>query len=65
MEIEVRYVHADDVYAVSVPEVEGALTQAKTWEEVPHMARSVVADLTGVDIASVTVASVIEMDDGD
>lgn len=45
-------------WVITVPEVEGAVTQARRLDQVPHMAADAVAVLLDIDIADVTVAAV-------
>lgn len=51
-------------WAVEVPEVPGAFTQARRLEQVAEAAASAVADLQGVDDATIEVELAVDLDPG-
>ncbi|GAA1407288.1 hypothetical protein AUR04nite_15220 [Glutamicibacter uratoxydans] len=53
IDVEIRYVSDDDAYMATVPELKAVLDEGSA------------AEITGADVESAYVASVIHLDDGD
>lgn len=62
MKVTAVATRAGSWWAVRVPEVEGAFTQARRLDEVPEMVADAVALLTGTEVDNADVDVVVEMD---
>ena len=65
IDIEVRFVSERDIYAVTAPRIPSASLEVQSLKDVSELARSRAAEITGTDVETVMVASVVELDDGD
>jgi len=65
IDIEVRYVGEDDIYAVASPTVPGTSLEVQSLEEVSYLAHPRDGAVAGTEVESMVVANVVEMDDGD
>ncbi|WP_313812827.1 hypothetical protein [Glutamicibacter sp.] len=65
IDVEIRSISDDDAFMATVPQLKAALGEGATAQEAQDLVRASVADITGSDVESVHVASVIHLDDAD